>query len=209
MKQIDISGQIFGRITVINYDKAGKWNCVCSCGTQKQINSINLRKGITVSCGCYAREVNTRHGKAGTRVYGIWENMKARCSSPSNAYWHRYGGRGIRVCASWQNFEAFYADMGDPPSTYHSLGRIDNNGNYMLSNCRWETKEQQDNNKCLNHFVEIEGITKTLTQWARINNLKPSTVLSRIHYGWNEVDAVTVAPMRGYAYCRSACEVSQ
>ena len=200
MKRIDLAGKTFGRLDVINYAGASKWNCICSCGAQRKIESYTLRKGITVSCGCYAREVNTTHGKAGTKIYSIWENMKNRCTSPSNTYWHRYGGRGICVCPEWQSFEAFYLVMGDPPSSNHSLGRIDNNGNYCPENCRWETAEQQDNNKCLNHFVEINGETKTLTQWAKNNKLNPSTVLSRVHYGWNEVDAVTIPAKRGWSY---------
>jgi len=135
--------------------------------------------------------------------------MKNRCNVPSNAYWHRYGGRGISVCGAWQSFESFYADMGDPPSEKYSLGRIDNDRCYCPENCRWETSEQQDNNKCLNRFVQINGITKTLTQWARCNGLNSSTVLSRIHYGWDEVDAVTIPAKRGKSYNHRIKETQQ
>jgi hypothetical protein len=126
--------------------------------------------------------------------------MKQRCSKPSSLYWHRYGGRGIKVCDRWQLFDNFYADLGEPPTEQHSLGRIDNDGDYEPSNVRWETLEQQNNNKVLNHKVTINGVTKTLTQWAQENGLKPSTVMSRVSYGWADFDAVTLPVKRGQKY---------
>jgi hypothetical protein len=100
----------------------------------------------------------------------------------------------------WQLFENFYADLGDQPTEQHSLGRIDNDGDYEPNNVRWETLEQQNNNKVLNHKVTIDGVTKTLTQWAQENGLKPSTVMSRVSYGWNDYDAVTLPAKRGQRY---------
>ena len=200
MKLIDLTGKSFGRWLVSDYAGKSYWNCVCKCGTTKKVFGSNLINSKSVSCGCYAAERNTKHGMSRSRVYSIWEGMKQRCSKPSNSYWHRYGGRSIKVCDRWQLFDNFYADLGEPPTEQHSLGRIDNDGNYEPSNVRWETLDQQNNNKVLNHKVTIDGVTKTLTQWAQENGLKPSTVMSRVSYGWNGVDAVTIPAKRGRSY---------
>ena len=200
MKLIDLSGKSFGRWFVSDYAGKSYWNCVCECGTVRKVNGKNLTLGTSSSCGCYVAEINTKHGMSRTRVYSIWEGMKQRCTSPSSSYWHRYGSRGIKVCERWQSFENFYADLGEPPSKQHSLGRIDNDGDYEPSNVRWETLEQQNNNKVLNHKVTIDGVTKTLTQWAEENGLKPSTVMSRVSYGWSDYDAVTLPSKRGQRY---------
>jgi hypothetical protein len=200
VKLIDLSGKSFGRWFVSDYAGKSYWNCVCECGTVRKVNGKNLTLGTSSSCGCYVAEINTKHGMSRTRVYSIWEGMKQRCTSPSSSYWHRYGSRGIKVCERWQSFENFYADLGEPPSKQHSLGRIDNDGDYEPSNVRWETLEQQNNNKVLNHKVTIDGVTKTLTQWAEENGLKPSTVMSRVSYGWSDYDAVTLPSKRGQRY---------
>jgi hypothetical protein len=104
------------------------------------------------------------------------------------------------VCNRWQSFENFFADMGEPPTEQHSIGRIDNDGDYEPGNVQWETAEQQNHNKVLNHKVTIDGVTKTLTQWAQENGLKPSTVMSRVFYGWKDHDAVTIPAKRGQKY---------
>lgn len=200
MKLIDLSNKSFGRWFVSDYAGKSYWNCICKCGTTKKVSSYNLINNKSISCGCYAAERNTKHGMSRTKIYSIWEGMKQRCTSPSNTYWHRYGGRGIKVCKRWQSFENFYADLGDPPTKQHSLGRINNDGDYEPNNVRWETLEQQNNNKVLNHKVTIDGVTKTLTQWAQENGLKPSTVMSRVSYGWNDYDAVTLPAKRGQRY---------
>jgi hypothetical protein len=200
MKLVDLSGQKFNKWLVKSYAGNSRWFCVCDCGTEKTVLGSSLRRKITNSCGCYAIEVNKTHGLSNQRIYSIWESMKARCLNSSSSYWHRYGGRGIKVCDRWLSFENFFEDMGNPPSENHSLGRIDNDGNYEPQNCRWETNYEQNHNKVLNHKVTIDGVTKTLTQWAQENGLKPSTVMSRIHYKWNEVDAVTLPLIRGFKY---------
>lgn len=96
---------------------------------------------------------NHRHGhKSGGRSspeYQAWASMRCRCVNQRDPHWPRYGGRGVSVCDSWASFEAFLADMGPRPSSTHSLDRVDNNGNYEPSNCRWATKAEQSRNRSI------------------------------------------------------------
>jgi hypothetical protein len=156
--RIDITGQRFGRLTVIEFIRRGKrsyWKCLCDCGNFTVVFGGSLKKGVTNSCGCLRREMGEiktlTHGKArrgGTaKIYGIWNAMKNRCSKPSQDSYYLYGGRGIKVCKRWQAFENFYADMGDPPDGMW-IDRINGDGDYEPGNCRWATpKEQRANQK--------------------------------------------------------------
>jgi hypothetical protein len=91
------------------------------------------------------------------KAYRAWNNLKKRCNNPNNISFVYYGGRGIKVCRRWKKFENFIADMGLPPSEKHSIDRIDNDGNYEPSNCRWATREEQANNKSNNKFITHNG----------------------------------------------------
>ncbi len=88
-----------------------------------------------------------RRGKFATVEYIAWNNMRFRCHSPTAQEWRNYGARGIRICSRWDDFSLFLADMGKRPSPTHSLDRIDNDGNYEPSNCRWATVAQQHANR--------------------------------------------------------------
>jgi hypothetical protein len=106
------------------------------------------------SCGCLGREIhkaqgkvlNLIHGKANTPIYRLWKSMKNRCFNVNNKSYLDYGGRGITVCERWLKFENFFADMGERPQG-KSLDRINNNGGYEPSNCRWATSKQQVHNR--------------------------------------------------------------
>ncbi len=155
---IDLTGQRFGRLVVQHrtgvYAGNGDvlWRCNCDCGTSKDISGAALRKGVTVSCGCFNAEncakINFSHGGSFSAEYGAWKGMKRRCYNPKQNWYSLYGGRGIRVCPEWLNdFAQFFADMGVRPSTAHSLDRIDPDGNYEPSNCRWAAKDVQSRNR--------------------------------------------------------------
>lgn len=171
MRFIDITGDRYGRLTVIgrapNYLKRNgrpytAWFCSCDCGNQAIVLSINLRRQRTRSCGCLQVEnavsigvLNTTHGdsKHGSEApeYNAWHSMKKRCLDVNHQAYKRYGGRGITVCQRWlESYENFLADMGRRPSAKHSLDRVDNNlltDSYSKSNCRWATKGMQANNR--------------------------------------------------------------
>lgn len=155
MKALNLTGQVFGRLTVqTKAQKQGRkvmWQCVCECGKAKAVRTDHLTRGLVVSCGCYWAqrrvEANTTHGMTDTRIYRIWRDMRNRCHYEAYPERHLYGGRGITVCERWRNsFEAFLEDMG-VPEDHLSIDRIDVNGNYEPGNCRWATALEQAHNK--------------------------------------------------------------
>jgi hypothetical protein len=123
------------------------------------------------------------HGKWGSKEWNSWDHMKRRCSNLNDQNYPNYGGRGITVCERWLKFENFYADMGDAPTKAHSLDRIDVNGNYEPTNCRWATNKEQQNNRTDNKILTIDGESKTVSQWAEFTGLPISTIWSRINNG--------------------------
>ena len=198
----DLTGQVFGRWTVVsraeNKGSHRYWDCLCACGKQKSVYQGSLDKGVSTSCGCQRDEETSRrnfkhgvcdgcHTKQPPRTYNCWRNMKARCSNPNNHKWPVYGGRGISVCERWQTFSSFYADMGDCPEG-HSIERIDNDGNYEPSNCRWANSIDQMNNQSTNTLLTHNGKTQTLSQWAREVGIHHTTILQRINRGGWSVD---------------------
>lgn len=115
----------------------------CECGNDKVATAINVRANRVKSCGCLSK----KHGKCGTEIYSVWTGMKSRCYYEKNENYINYGARGIKVCERWKSsFINFYEDMGDKPSVKHQLDRIDNDGDYEPSNCRWVTPSEN----CLN-----------------------------------------------------------
>jgi hypothetical protein len=127
--------------------------------------------------------------------FRTWSAMKQRCQKPTHKAFPRYGGRGIKVCERWQTFANFYADMGPRPSKQHSLDRINNDGHYEPSNCRWATRIEQNNNRRDNVRVTISGKTQTLTQWGREAGTDVMRVFRRIKKGWPIEKALT-APVK-------------
>ena len=154
----DLTGQKFGRLTAINWagqNKNGRsmWFCKCDCGGFKTVSVSDLLNGNTQSCGCFkaesARERFTKHGLRYTRLYRIWIGMKKRVLNPNAQYYSCYGGRGIGMCEEWMNdFEAFYEwSLHNGYADHLSIDRINNDGDYEPSNCRWTTAQEQALNR--------------------------------------------------------------
>lgn len=191
----DLTGRTYGRLVILGDSGERKhskrlWTCKCTCGTIRLVPTQALKSGNTTSCGCYRIERITKHGMSYSRVYRIWDGMLQRCTNSNHTEYANYGGRGISVCDSWKDFMVFLADMGESPEGL-SLDRIDVNGNYEPSNCKWSTSVEQANNKRTNKILEYNGEKLTLSQWAKKLSINYSTLSNRISTGWTIEKALT------------------
>ena len=188
----DLTGQTFNRLTVVsrNFSKnKTAWNCACSCGNTVIAQSSNLKSNNTKSCGCLNSELiikrNTSHGMTYSAIYNTWTSMKQRCYDINAINFERYGARGIIVCSEWKDdFPQFYIDMGDKPSTVHSIERIDNSLGYSPSNCKWATPKEQCNNRRSNKLITINNKTDSLTNWCKYYSVEYSITWKRLNRGW-------------------------
>lgn len=170
---MDLEGKKFGRLTVLKFDSVRNTNsyfhCICECGNQIVVAGCSLKQGQTKSCGCLHKEktskANSKHGHTSnysrSPEYRSWRSMITRCEVPNLNCFENYGGRGIKVCDRWRHsFENFLEDMGKRPSLSYTLDRIDVNGNYEPSNCRWADNYQQAINKRLpkNNKTGVKGV---------------------------------------------------
>ena len=206
IKTKDLTGERFGRLTVIGVvpgekGKQKKWECVCDCGNKTEVVYTSLMSGNTQSCGCLKterlRQRCTTHNMRHKRLYSIWCDMRKRCKNESEQNYYLYGGRGIEVCDEWQKFEPFkewaYATGYNDSLT---IDRINPNGNYEPSNCKWSDLYEQANNKRNNVKLSYNGQTKTVAEWSRAIGIKAETIYWRIHKGWTPEKALTTPPHR-------------
>lgn len=176
---IDLTGQRFGRLTVIERGESSKrgeacWRCRCDCGREIVARSYPIRQGKVKSCGCLSvetlvkrskgNEYTKTHGLSGSRIYKIYYAMLSRCYNPKRWNYDKYGGRGISVCEEWRNdFMAFYTwAMANGYDDTKSIDRIDPNGNYEPANCRFTNASVQGLNRNVqsNNSTGVKGVTR-------------------------------------------------
>lgn len=202
MKLINLVGKKYGRLLVI--EKADlvkghvRWLCKCDCGNECIVHGSALKSGNTTSCGCYKTE-NAKKMYSGVRqndkrLYAVWNGIKQRCLNENNKSYHNYGGRGIKLDPAWadkyENFYNWAIQAGYQKGL--ELDRIDNNGDYCASNCRFVSKEIQANNKRNVKLYTINGVTKSLPQWCREYGQEYFLVRQRVFkLGWTIEDALS------------------
>ena len=205
-KNTSLIGERFGRLVVLqNVTTKGKTKllCKCDCGIEKIVRLDHLKGGLVVSCGCYQASItgdrSRTHGMSKTRLYRIWKGMRNRCYNKNTPGFELWGGRGITVCDSWQHFEPFFEwAVANGYTDELSIDRIDNNGNYEPSNCRWANKTEQARNRRSNRMITFNGITKYISDWDKdIGSRKSGRVHARLEAGWSIEKAVTTSVTSG------------
>lgn len=183
MKRIELTGQQFGRLTVVEYVGSSKWACQCECGGDAWVASADLRNGHTTSCGCVQRQraaqAQSTHGMSRSPTYESWCKMVSRCTNQNSRQYKWYGGKGVTVHAPWrESFAQFLSDMGERPGKEYELDRLDPNGNYEPGNCQWNIKGKGVTTKS----ILFQG--RTCKQWAAELGVSHSTITYRLRkYG--------------------------
>ena len=209
MKTIDISNKKFGKLLAVKRctNMSGKtaWECKCDCGNITFVTTSNLTCNRIRSCGCLKikqlLERSTTHNQRHTVLYSVWRGLRQRCNNPKHASYHNYGGRGITVCEEWdKSFQAFYDwSYANGYSTENqkneklklTIDRIDNNGNYEPSNCRWVDRKTQTRNMRTTRFITFNGQNKSVSEWCEIYGIKLQTFNTRIRNGRSIEEALT------------------
>ena len=211
-KLIDLTGRQFGRLNVLGFSYVKHtglrtsryfWLCRCKCGVEKDVDGRCLRGGETVSCGCHKREANTTHGMTNHPLYSVWCGIKRRCCNPNDAHFKDYGARGITMCSRWMNsFADFYADMGDRPTSKHTIERIKNHKGYEPGNCKWATRAEQNENTRRTKLISFRGTTLSIAKWAKRIGVHARTLHSRIdRLGWTVERALTTSKLPSRSGC--------
>lgn len=194
MKVHDLTGQTFGKLTVLsradnNKKNRAMWKCVCECGRTSIVSGSNLLCGTTRSCGCLVRKHGLAHKE---RLYNIWVGMHQRCRDKNTKYYKNYGGRGITVCQLWNEYITFRKwALSNGYDDALTIDRIDPDGNYEPSNCRWVSYKVQNNNLRSNVIVTYKGKEMTMKQLAEKVGMSYPLLKERLSRGWTVERAVS------------------
>jgi hypothetical protein len=200
---IDLTGQKFGRLTVIARTEhrggSARWKCRCSCGTEKVLSSPSLRHDNTNSCGCLRTEAvierSTTHGMAYTPEWSAFAKMLACCTNPNEPGWVRSGARGIEV--RFENFGQFYECVGPRPSPTHGLKRIDHDGHFEPGNVCWASRREMSRSTIKTQNLTFNGKTQCLKDWAEDMSVSQSTLWARVNLqGWTIERSLTTPTPR-------------
>lgn len=194
----DVAGRRYGRLVAIEPVFGGRqtvWRCACDCGGEHSTGIDQLTSGNCRSCGCLADEAraaaNLTHGMSRRPEHGIWLNMRRRCSDAAvGADRRNYFERGIRVCERWEDFASFYADMGQRPSSRHSIERLNNDMGYEPGNCVWETRTAQARNTRRTKYATVNGETLPVAVFAERHGVPVRRVYDRLRRGWSAEEAL-------------------
>ena len=192
------TGDLFSRLTVDGVFSDGQRHfarVLCECGSPaKYVRLDALRNGVTKSCGCLQKESVTKHGYWGRPLFGVWRAMISRCTNQNDKRFARYGGRGIAVCDRWHDVNNFVSDMTEGYETGLQLDRINNDGLYDPSNCKWSTTKQQTRNYSRNVLLQHDGRTMCAIDWSVETGIPVKVIYGRVSEGWSDKDALTKPP---------------
>lgn len=208
----DLTGQRFGKLVVKakaaphitpSGGKHNKWECECECGETHICWEQHLLKGKSKSCGCSRKEFkgeehpNYKHGLYKTRLYRVWQGIKHRCYCETSTDWALYGGRGIKMCDEWKDdfskFQRWARENGydeTAPKFKCTIDRIDVNGDYTPTNCKWSNAVEQANNRRNTLKISHDGETHTLSEWSRILEFDYDRVEQRMRKGKSFTEAI-------------------
>jgi hypothetical protein len=192
--KIDHTGKQFGIMTCVGRGEKIKtrwfWRIKCQCGNEKQMQAGNMER--SKSCGCLTKQLisdsRKQHGMTDSPTWISWKSMHDRIKQ-SHKSRKDYYDKNITICAEWYDFKQFHKDMGDRP-TGKTLDRINNGLGYFPRNCRWADYKKQARNRSSNVFLEINGQTKTIAEYAEENKMLQTTLANRIKRGWEPSEAI-------------------
>jgi hypothetical protein len=202
-KPYNLTNKRFGNLVVVsssNSNGKSPWICKCDCGNNIILDSNELVYVGKLNCGCLNKtkniNFNTTKNKIST-TQATWYSMKERCYNKKNNTYKNYGGRGIKICDRWlESYDNFLKDMGEKPIN-KSIERIDNNGNYEPSNCRWATVKEQANNRRNTLLYTYKNKSKSLSYWSDISGNSKNLMYYRLTHGWTIEDVIENKLIKG------------